>query len=126
MEREYLLEIYSQRFVEAQGILNDEIEKPEPAETDELLEDLDAKWSTLFRLYETVINESEIDQLEPRINAMKDFRTQYIKSRKAVERKKGKAPSTSTSNSSTDTSHHDIAAAKVPTFSGEAVKWPEF
>ncbi|XP_046461426.1 uncharacterized protein LOC124207838 [Daphnia pulex] len=134
MERELrLIELYSHQFREAHRLLNEEIGIPGSTEIDGCLENLEAKWDVLFRLYDVVIKGSEIEQMETQVHAMEDFRSQYLQIRRAAGRKKEKSPSTSTSSSSTATPHHVLATAmakltatKVPTFSGETVKWPEF
>ena len=52
MERElHLIELYDRQFEEARRLLQEEIERPGSTELDGLLEDMDAKWNTLFRLY---------------------------------------------------------------------------
>ena len=57
MDRElHLIELYDRQFEEARRLLQEEIEGPGSTELDGLLEDMDAKWNTLFRLYEIVIN----------------------------------------------------------------------
>ena len=134
MERElHLIELYDRQFEEARRLLQEEIEGPGSTELDGLLEDMDAKWNTLFRLYEIVINGSAIEQLEARVGAMETSRSRYIRTRKVAEKKKERdlnAPSTS---GLSNTTHRVLAAAmakltaaKVPTFFGETVKWQEF
>jgi hypothetical protein len=71
MERElHLIELYVRQFEEARRLLQEETERDGSTELDGLLEDMDAKWNTLFRLYEIVINGSAIEQLEARVGAM--------------------------------------------------------
>jgi hypothetical protein len=94
---------------------------------------MDAKWNTLFRINEIVINGSAIEQLEARVGAMEASRSRYNRTRKAAEKKKEQVPITSSASGLSNTTHHVLAAAmgkltaaKVPTFSGETVKWQEF
>lgn len=129
-----LIEIYSNRFRAAHELIREELGKPEPADLDEPLENLEAQWDTLIGLYDTVINGSEVEHLEERVNSMEDCRTQYLAIRRAVEKVRVKASSSSApSRSTADTSQNALAtaiakltAAKIPSFAGETVKWPEF
>jgi hypothetical protein len=134
MERElHLIELYVRQFEEARRLLQEETERAGSTELDGLLEDMDAKWNTLFRINEIVINGSAIEQLEARVGAMEASRSRYNRTRKAAEKKKEQVPITSSASGLSNTTHHVLAAAmgkltaaKVPTFSGEMVKWQEF
>ena len=134
MERElHLIELYVRQFEEARRLLQEETERAGSTELDGLLEDMDAKWNTLFRLYEIVINGSAIEQLEARVGAMETSRSRYIRTRKVAEKKKERDPNAPSTSGLSNTTHRVLAAAmakltaaKVPTFSGEMVKWQEF
>jgi hypothetical protein len=124
MERElHLIELYDRQFEEARRLLQEEIERPGSTELDGLLEDMDAKWNTLFRLYEIVINGSAIEQLEARVGAMETSRSRYIRTRKVAEKKKERDPNAPSTSGLSNTTHRVLAAAmakltaaKVPTF----------
>jgi hypothetical protein len=129
-----LIEIYSNRFRAAHELIREELGKPEPADLDEPLENLEAQWDTLIGLYDTVINGSEVEHLEERVNSMEDCRTQYLAIRRAVEKVRVKASSSSApSRSTADTSQNALAtaiakltAAKIPSFAGETVNGQNF
>ncbi|XP_057380303.1 uncharacterized protein LOC130702702 [Daphnia carinata] len=132
-----LIEIYRLRFQEVLRRISEEVDKPEAPELNGVGEDLASKWNALRSLYESAIDDSETDELEARVNAMEDCRTQYHKARgliaKTKESRQSVPPPSDPSEPEPVSSHHvfsaviaKLTATKIPTFAGETLKWPEF
>ncbi|KAI9565021.1 hypothetical protein GHT06_008763 [Daphnia sinensis] len=135
MERNLrLIEIYSNRFREAKELISVQLAQPESNELSGLLENFSSKWETLYNLYETVIRESEVNDLEARVNTMEEFRSQYIRTRASAQATKNtianrQLPANPSAETSTQqalsTVVAKLTASRIPSFSGGTLKWPK-